>query len=661
MSASSALSIATTLQNRVVGAVGSAQSLLPPPEYNSALLQAGASGLTTTVLGSLKEGQEKLLSLTENIGTLLKEQLDIAEEQQRRERDKSGNFKPGGVVPTDNAGAGGVEGALEEGGFNLGNLLSGGLGAIFGAGGVLASGAALRFAKGLGKGLVKGGFYGLMASFLTKPIIDFVEEGVLKYDIPEAEEQAMEKAIISAVTLSAIFGPKGAILGLLGIGLKGVYDVLTDPEKDFSNLTATEIASLGIGTIGTGIMFSATIKKGLAAVGFNAARMATIGGLIAAPPFIIAGGLAIAAGVGAKLLADKVNDMEQTTLDHLDKLLTMTQEDFEEQLKTQEADFLERNAPKLKALFSGADALTLGGQNVIGTQAALDDVKDKGTVDESQMPAILEMAEKYSRLSQKDLMDIMMNKQGMDDLITISSNLRTIALKGGLGKDSKAVAADMLTLGDKIKRAAGTMLERNMVTGHHKQLIEIIDRGDLGNNYTKGSTDILEKMGIADMRLNNINKEIELANQALTQAKADRLAIEDNKTGFFGQQITSDEEEAANDKIRVARVALSKLMQDRVKLEVMQGNLFNQLDITLEDLKQMFTPTELKNMIKSNMMTGAQQIEAAMTEFRKIEAMPHSVISAPSNTEVKTQNIKQGDVVTGSPHFHLDGHLQGAN
>ena len=659
MSASSALSIATTLQNRVVGAVGSAQSLLPPPEYNSALLQAGASGLTTTVLGSLKEGQDKLLNLTENIGTLLKEQLDIAEEQQRRERDRSGELKPGddGLTPNiiQNAGEG-----LEDGGFNLGNLLSGGLGAIFGAGGVLASGAALRFAKGLGKGLVKGGFYALMASFLTKPIIDFVEEGVLKYDIPEAEEQAMEKAIIAAVTAASIFGPKGAILALLGVGLKGVYDVLTDPEKDFSNLTATEIASLGIGTIGTGIMFSATIKKGLAAVGFNAARMATIGGLVAAPPFIIAGGLAIAAGVGAKLLADKVNDMEQTTLDHLDKLLTMTQEDFEEQLKTQEADFLERNAPKLKALFSGAEALTLGGQNVIGTQAALDDVKDKGTVDESQMPAILEMAEKYSRLSQKDLMDIMMNKQGMDDLITISSNLRTIALKGGLGKDSKAVAADMLTLGDKIKRAAGTMLERNMVTGHHKQLIEIIDRGDLGNNYTKGSTDILEKMGIADMRLNNINKEIELANQALTQAKADRLAIEDNKTGFFGQQITSDEEEAANDKIRVARVALSRLMEDRVKLEVMQGNLFNQLDITLEDLKQMFTPTELKNMIKSNMMTGAQQIDAAMREFKNIEANPH-LINAPSNTEVKTQNIKQGDVVTGSPHFHLDGHLQGAN
>ena len=660
MSASSALSIATTLQNRVVGAVGSAQSLLPPPEYNSALLQAGASSLTTSVLGGLKEGQEKLLSLTENIGTLLKEQLDIAEEQQRRERDKSGNFQPGGVVPTDNAG-GIVEGDLEEGGFNLGNLLSGGLGAIFGAGGVLASGAALRFAKGLGKGLIKGGFYALMASFLTKPIIDFVEEGVLKYDIPEAEEQAMEKAIISAVTLSAIFGPKGAILGLLGIGLKGVYDVLTDPEKDFSNLTATEIASLAIGTIGTGIMFSATIKKGLAAVGFNTARLATIGGLVAAPPFIIAGGLAIAAGAGAYLLSQKVNDMEQTTLDHLNKLLTMTQAEFEDQLKKQEADFLERNAPGLKALFSGADALTLGGQNVIGTKAALDDVSNTGTVDESQMPAILEMAEKYSRLSQKDLMDIMMNKQGMDDLITISTNLRTIALKGGLGKDSKAVAADMLSLGDKIKRAAGTMLERNMVTGHHKQLIQIIDRGDLSNPYDKGSIDILEKVGEANTRLNNINTQIVQAEQALTEAKAERLRIEDNKTGFFGQQITSDEEEAADDNVRIARIALRDLIDSRTQLKVMQGNLFSQLDITLEDLKQMFTPTELKNMIKANMMTSADQVEAAMMKFQEIERSPHSVISAPSNTEVKTQNIKQGDIVAGSPHFHLDGHLQGAN
>ena len=123
-----AIGVATTLQNRVVGALGSAQNLLPAPELNSALLQAGATGIATNVLGQLKQGQEKLTELTSNIGTILQEQLDIAEEQQRRERDRSGQFRPGGddrpvqgppIPPV-------VEGDMDGAGFNLGNLLSAG-------------------------------------------------------------------------------------------------------------------------------------------------------------------------------------------------------------------------------------------------------------------------------------------------------------------------------------------------------------------------------------------------------------------------------------------------------------------------------------------------------------------------------------------------------
>ena len=59
-----AIGVATTLQNRVGGALGSAQNLLPAPELNSALLQAGATGIATNVLGQLKQGQEKLTEIT---------------------------------------------------------------------------------------------------------------------------------------------------------------------------------------------------------------------------------------------------------------------------------------------------------------------------------------------------------------------------------------------------------------------------------------------------------------------------------------------------------------------------------------------------------------------------------------------------------------------
>ena len=646
-----ALGVATTLQNRVVGALGSAQNLLPPPEYNSALLQAGAVGVATQVLGQLKEGQEKLTELTTNIATILKEQLTIAEEQQRRERDKSGQLtdpNTGLTMPViqDN-----VESSLESGGFNLGNLLSGGLGAIFGAGGVIASGAAARFAKGLGKGLVKGGFYGLLASFLAKPAIDFLEEGILKYDIPDSEEEKMEQAIISAVALAGIFGPKGALIGLLGFGLKGIYDVLTDPEKGVKDLTKTEIASLAVGSIGTGIVFGPSIMKGLKSVGFNTARMAKLGGLIAAPPFIIAGGIALAAGAGAKLLVDKMNDIEQTTLDHLSRLMKLTQEEFETELKNQEAGFLEKSAPGIQAMISGGDSLTTAGQNVLGTKAALDDINETGQVDVEQKPIIMAMAEKYSRLSQKDLMDIMMSKQGLDDLLTVANNLRTIALKGGLGNDSKAVAEDMLKLGDKIKRAAGTLIDRGVTQGHLRQQLGIIERGELGLTSRFGSVDILEKVGTAEQKLFNLNEDLVKAQADFDLKKANLAKLED-------ADASREEIKAAKKELKLAKILVRDIGDEITQTRVKQSNLFTSLDIKYEDLEKIFSPTELKELIKSNMMTGAQQIDKAMKDFREIESKA-TIVNAPVSTDVNTTSriSSVNQTLNGATNHHMDQHL----
>jgi len=651
-----AIGVATTLQNRVVGALGSAQNLLPAPELNSALLQAGATGIATNVLDQLKKGQEKLTELTENIGTVLQEQLDIAKEQQRRERDRSGELKPGtsviqpGQIDLNNqAGE-----ALEKGGFNLGNLLSAGLGTIFGAGGVLTAGAALRFAKGLGKSLLRGGFYATMATFLTKPIIDFVEEGILKFDIPETEEKKIEDAVLGSVVFGSIFGPKGAVLALLGLGLKNVYDTLSDPEKGLKDLSPTDILTTAIGTLGTGIFFSSTIKKGLKAVGFNTARLATIGGLIAAPPFIIAGGLAIAAGAGAYLLAEKVNDMEDQTLDHLNKLLTMTQDEFEMQLKNQEASFLERNARGLKLLFSGPEALTQGGQNVVASKAALDDVKfEGGQVSAEDKPVIIDMAEKYSRLSQKDLMDIMMDKQGLEDLLTVSENLRAIAVRGGLGEDSKQVAIDMLKLGDKIKRAAGTLLDRNITKGHLKQQLERVDAGDLSITSQQGSVDILEKLGTADQSLLTLDTQLKAAQAALMEARVNVKKAEDNK----GQPNSLAELRDANSAFRKALALVNNIESEIQQVETRKKFLFTQMDIQYADLEKLFSPEELKALIKSSMMTGSQQIDAAMREFRNIEANPH-LINAPVKTDVKNVNNAGDNVyVNGQSNHNLDGHL----
>ena len=87
MNVESALGIATTLQNRVGQSFSMAHSLLPPDDLNSTLLQAGAMGVNTNVLGALYHGQQKLFECTENIASLIQQQVDMAKDKDRRERE----------------------------------------------------------------------------------------------------------------------------------------------------------------------------------------------------------------------------------------------------------------------------------------------------------------------------------------------------------------------------------------------------------------------------------------------------------------------------------------------------------------------------------------------------------------------------------------------
>ena len=82
-----ALSIAATLQNKVGQSFSAANSLLPPDDMHSTLLQAGAMGANTNVLGALYQGQQRLYECTENIASLLQQQVDMAIDKDRKERE----------------------------------------------------------------------------------------------------------------------------------------------------------------------------------------------------------------------------------------------------------------------------------------------------------------------------------------------------------------------------------------------------------------------------------------------------------------------------------------------------------------------------------------------------------------------------------------------
>jgi len=193
----SAIGVAQSLQSRVGNSFAGLQ-LLPQDTSTSATLQAGATSIGTMVLSSIKEGQDRIIESTNRVVEILSSQLDIQEEAIRRERERSAELdKEGdrsamgvGTIPIDDGKDSGKVKLDKEGFF--GNLDVGDIASIAVAGGLLMK----NVAKKVIKGGAKGGFYGVLATFLAKPAIDFLEEGVLKIDIPEEDEKKIESTII---------------------------------------------------------------------------------------------------------------------------------------------------------------------------------------------------------------------------------------------------------------------------------------------------------------------------------------------------------------------------------------------------------------------------------------------------------------------------------
>src|SRR6056300_754771 len=291
MAASAGLiGVANTLQNRVGNSLGAVQ-LLTPELSTSATLQAGATSIGTMVLNSIKEGQDRILESTNRVVELLSTQVDIQEEAIRRERERQAE------LDKENLGKGINTMPIEEGpdkgkvkidkeGF-FGNLDVGDIAAVATAGGLLLKNVAGKVIKGG----AKGGFYGILASFLAKPAIDFLEEGVLKVDIPEEDEKKLENAIIAGASLYALAGIPGALIGLGAVGVNSLINYITGEQEKFSAMDASMLFAGGVGVS----LLSAKAVTALTAAGW--VKSAGILGAITATPVLIGIGVAIALGV----------------------------------------------------------------------------------------------------------------------------------------------------------------------------------------------------------------------------------------------------------------------------------------------------------------------------------------------------------------------------
>ena len=164
-------------------------------------------------------------------------------------------------------------------------------------GGLTGAGLA-TFALAFGKGILKGGLLGGLGLLLGNYLADNVDDEFLK--------EGLSKGIPAAAIGSAFGGLPGALAGIAITGLGGMVDFLSGKSDELSNY---DFASFTLGTAGAAYFAKSKITalltagKGGVPVKLGAALLST--------PVLIAGGIGIALGVGARFLANKMDEYQE--------------------------------------------------------------------------------------------------------------------------------------------------------------------------------------------------------------------------------------------------------------------------------------------------------------------------------------------------------------
>ena len=88
------IGVVTTLQNKVGTSLSGITSLLTPKEQTSAMVQAGASAMSTSVLLGIKNDTEKTLYQTTRTADILSDQFVSPSSSSNCEASKSSYFNP---------------------------------------------------------------------------------------------------------------------------------------------------------------------------------------------------------------------------------------------------------------------------------------------------------------------------------------------------------------------------------------------------------------------------------------------------------------------------------------------------------------------------------------------------------------------------------------
>lgn len=647
MAASAGLiGVANTLQNRVGNSLGAVQ-LLTPELSTSATLQAGATSIGTMVLNSIKEGQDRILESTNRVVELLSTQVDIQEEAIRRERERQAE------LDKENLGKGVNTMPIEEGpdkgkvkidkeGF-FGNLDVGDIAAVATAGGLLLKNVAGKVIKGG----AKGGFYGILASFLAKPAIDFLEEGVLKVDIPEEDEKKLENAIIAGASLYALAGLPGALIGLGAVGVNSLINYITGEQEKFSAMDASMLFAGGIGVK----LLSAKAVTALTAAGW--VKSAGILGAITATPVLIGIGVAIALGVAVNELVKFNEHVQKETLAELEEVTKIGREELTKRFVKQKESFLENlNMPGLANMF-GFDISDLN-KAKIGTEQALDEFKDKDEeFDSTEQKSVLKSLDGILLANNSDLSEILYDKTKTQSMLDTVNAARQLAVAGAFGPEkSKELLTKILKFGSNVEVLSQKITARNEGTFITKELAK--GKGDLLDIFNEKYMESYNRYTSAQNKYDAKEKEF------LSLQELEDKLMNENAPMKDIMAVTKKREQAQFELFTKLGPEKNQALGDMQ--EIRSLGLYKEGSIGFDPmlLKEIYSDAELNALIK---IAAKKKFFDMNSKNIEEKAFSERQPGFDVNTAVSSTNtsIKHGDMITTPPSHTVDGHLQGAN
>ena len=653
MSATQAIGTANILQNKIGMSLGGVTNLLAPPERSDTLLQAGASTLAVPLLADLKELQNKTYECVEKVANILQTQLDIAEDKERREKDQLAELNKerggAGAIAAGAVGAGAVAGGVsaadgEEEGMSserMQELLTLGLGTT-----LLSSTALKGFGAGLGRRLLKGGIYGVIASLIAGPAIDFIDKE-LDLELTQENKDALKFGTIGAAAGFGLAGIPGAIIG-------ATVPMIAEVGKYIAGYqNATDTADINYAGMAVGgsvaAMFTAS-KLGGVLAGSTLPKVATFGAALGSLPVIIGIGAAAAVGVGAMFIAKKVDEYQEMALQKLGETVEKLDREMGEWAAEQSEGIFERMGINLgslselgKAQVASAEAMEQLGQD-----------KEKFLANEQSQGTLKALATTLMGYSDDALQTILTDSTKASNFLDTLENLKGIAAQGGFGEDSQMIFTNLSAFSDKLQNYAVKLMEEGVKGGKVRAVA--LNQEGIGGDQLENIQPMFDE--IRKLESDKADKERQLieAQKAVDEEKA-----ENPSAGFFIPTEKQKELRKIQDEFDDLEHDIEQQQKKLNKFKTINGLLF-----TYEDLEKLYKddPGALRAIIeRSANQSGSAFLEAQADtpDETKSNIVVQDNSSRVQKVDANMETyVKKLDVNNNDSYFHREAYVYGS-